>query len=78
MLRVSKERGKTVSIKIEAREVTPGMVIANPSAFAVKGCFGPVSFEVKAVSTVVRTRRVVIEGGGHRLTLAPNRSIMVR
>jgi hypothetical protein len=78
MLRVSKERRKTVSIKIEAREVTPGMVIDNPSAFAVKGAFGPVSIKVQSVSTVVRTRRIVIVGGGQRLTLAPSRSIVVR
>lgn len=67
-----------MSIKIEAREVTPGMVISNPSAFAVKGAFGPITIKVQSVSTVVRTRRVVIEGSGNRLTLAPTRSIMVR
>jgi hypothetical protein len=67
-----------VSIKIEAREVTPGMVIDNPSAFAVKGAFGPLSITVQSVSTVVRTRRIVVVGGGQRLTLAPNRSITIR
>ena len=67
-----------MSIRIRATEVTPGTLIDNPSAFAVKGCFGPVSFVVQSVATVVRTRRIQITGDGHTLTVARDRVITVR